>query len=502
MNKILIAISSITLTLSSLSCTDLKEETYSSIPQDKFFTTEQNLLMNAGRAYSKLQGFPQEMSVWSLTELASDEMVAPGRDDGFVMDGGRWEQIQRHLVNPNNKINRLAWEYIYAGISASNEVLYETVSSPINFDGKDKIVAEIKILRAYFYYLAVDNYGNIPFSVDFTDKTLPVQKDRAFMVNFLIKEINDNIDKLDKLPTTANYGRATQSMANTLLAKIYLNSQEWTGTAKWQEAVDACNKVISTGVYRIEDNFFTNFKVKNEASAENIFVIPMQSIFTKDKLYWYALTLNDASRATFNFKGAMWDEFVLEPGFLDKYSANDLRKKSFLFGQQYDKSGNPIYIGTEAFVYDPNIAIPNSRKKWEGARCCKYEYQENLEYYVNDMENDFVLFRYADVIYTKFEALYRLGRTGEMINDPNFTKIRTRAGLAPYKLAEINDTELLNELGREFAWEAHRRQDMIRFGAWGNSWWNKPVSPASTKLFPIPITVLGTNPNLKQNPGY
>ena len=502
MNKIKIITGGILLVLSTLSCTDLKEDVYSSVSQEKFFTNERNLLMNAGRAYTKLQSYPEEMTIWSLTELASDEMVAPGRDDGFVMDGGRWAQIQRHVINPNNKILRLAWEYVYAGISASNEVLYETESSPNNFDGKDKIVAEIKILRAFFYYLAMDNWGTIPFSIDFTDKSLPVPKDRIFMSNFLIKEINDNVEKLEKLPTTANYGRATQSMAYTLLSKIYLNSQEWTGVAKWQETIDACNKVIGTGAYRIEDNFFTNFKAKNEISTENIFVIPLHSLFAKDNLYWYALTLNDASRATFNFKGAMWDEFVLEPGFLDKYSAKDVRKKSFLFGQQYDKSGNPIFIGTEPFVYDPNIQIPNMRKKWEGARCCKYEYQEGLQYNVTDMENDFVIFRYADVIYTKFEALYRQGKAGEMIGDPSLTKIRTRAGLAPYTLSEVTNAELLDELGREFAWEGKRRQDQIRFGVWGNAWWDKPVSPASAKLFPIPITVLNSNPNLVQNPGY
>ena len=143
-----------------------------------------------------------------------------------------------------------------------------------------------------------------------------------------------------------------------------------------------------------------------------------------------------------------------------------------------------------------------ARKKWEGARIAKYEYQPNLEYYVNDMENDFVIFRYADVLYTKLEALYRLGRAGEMISDPQLQKIRTRAGLTPYALGDITNTELLNELAREFAVEGHRRQDMIRFGVWGNPWWNKPASSPDMKLFPIPTTVLNANPNLTQNPGY
>ncbi|HQH40349.1 MAG TPA: RagB/SusD family nutrient uptake outer membrane protein, partial [Bacteroidales bacterium] len=73
----------------STACTDLQEEIYSDIPIDKFFRTEEDVLMNAGRAYTKLQRFTEEFSLWTLIEISSDEMVAPARDDGFVWDNGR-----------------------------------------------------------------------------------------------------------------------------------------------------------------------------------------------------------------------------------------------------------------------------------------------------------------------------------------------------------------------------------------------------------------------------
>ena len=494
----------IVVIISLLSCTNLDENVYSSIPIDKFFQNEREVLMNAGRAYTKLQKYPEEFGLWSLTELASDEMVAPGRDDGQVWDNGRWHELHTHAFTPSNKINTVAWTYVFEGISACNEVLYATESSPLVFDGKDKIAAEIKILRAYFYYCAIDNWGNIPFATDFTSKVLPLQKDRSFVFSFIIDEINDNVDKLEDAPNPSNYGRVTKAMAYTLLAKMYLNAKEWIGSDKWAESVAACDKVIALNTLQIEDDFFTNFKVRNEVSKENIFVIPMHPIHTRDRFYWQQLTLNDASRATFNFIGQMWDEFILEPGFLDKYSTNDVRKKSFLFGQQFDKSGSPIVFvenGVEVpFIYTPTVGNYNSRKKWEGARCAKYEYQPNLQYYVEEMDNDFVLFRYADVLYTKLEALWKLGRAGEMINDSDLQKIRTRAGLAPYAVSELNVSELLDEFGREFAWEGRRRQDQIRLGNWGATWWNKPTSTASKKLFLIPQTVLSANFNLVQNP--
>jgi len=502
MKKFIYSIQAILLTvlLSLVSCTNLDEEVYSDIPLEKFFRTEKDVLMNAGRAYTKLQPYPEEFSLWSLTEIASDEMVAPGRDDGFVWDNGRWDELHTHRIDPNNKILNYAWNSVFEGISACNEVIYETEQTEITFPEKDRIVAEIKILRAFMYYWGIDNWGNIPFSVDFTDKKLSEQKDRKFVFDYIEQDILDNIDKLQSVPTPTYYGRVTQGMAYTLLAKLYLNAKEWIGEDQFQKSVDACNKVIALNSYRIENDFFANFKVHNELSSENIFVIPMHSIFTKDRFYWYTLTLNDASRATFNFKGGMWDEFILEPGFLDKYADNDLRKKSFLYGQQKDKSGNDIIIDGVPFIYTSTVANYMARKKWEGARCAKYEYQDELEYYVTDMENDHVLFRYADVLYTKLEALWRLGRAGEMLNDAELQKIRTRAGLAPLQESDLTNAEFLNELGREFAWEGHRRQDQIRFGVWGNAGWNKPTSGPNAKLFPIPQSVLSTNSNLVQNP--
>jgi hypothetical protein len=485
-----------------VSCTNLDETVYSDIPLNEFFQTEKDVLMNAGRAYTKLQRYPEEFSLWTLNELASDEMVAPGRDDGFVWDNGRWDEIHKHNVSSTNKILTLAWEFVFGGISACNEIIYETEETDITFPAKEQIVSEIKILRAYFYYLAMDNWGNVPYTINFTDKQLPLQKDRKFIFDYIETEVLANIDKLEANPTPNYYGRVTKGVAYTLLAKLYLNAQEWIGEDRYQMAIDACDQVIAIGGYAIEDDYFANFKVQNESSRENIFVIPMHSIYTKDRLYWYTLTLNDASRATFGFKGAMWDEFILEPGYLDKYAENDIRSKSFLFGQQKDMAGNDIIIDGEPFIYTPTVANYMARKKWEGARCCKYEYQLGLEYYVTDMENDFVLFRYADVLYTKLEALWRLGRGGEMISDPDLQKIRTRAGLEPYGAADLSSAELLAELGREFAWEGRRRQDQIRFGVWEDAGWNKPASSPTDKLFPIPETALSSNFNLQQNIGY
>lgn len=499
MKKYFIAIitgSTMVFTLGS--CFDLSETVYSEIPVGTFFQSEKDIIAYAGRAYVGLQPYPEEQRLWSLGENASDELVIPPKHNGEWYDQGRWEDIQQHKVAPNNKILTQSWDMVFQGITACNEIL--TVITPVEFEGKERVLAEIKILRAFYYYWALDYWGNIPFSIDFTDRELPVQKDRAFVYDFIIEEILDNIDKIQDLPTPEYYGRVTKGMAYTFLAKMYINAEEWVGQNKYVETIDACNAVIALGAYEIEDDYFANFKVHNEGSRENIFVIPFHPQLTDEHFYWSHLTLNPASRPTFNMAGVPWDGFVLQPDFFTKYAEEDLRRNAWLFGQQYDIDGNPLFVNGEPFIYTPTIANYNSRGEYEGARCAKYEYQEELSYDVIDMENDFVLFRYADVLYTKLEALHRLGGAGEMINDADLQKIRTRAGLTPYTLSDITDAELLDELGREFAWEGHRRQDQIRFGVWGQPWWAKPSSGPNAKLFPIPQSALNTNPNLVQNP--
>jgi hypothetical protein len=482
------------------SCTDLSETVYSEIEVSEFFNSEKDLIAYTGRAYIKLQKYPGEQYLWALSENASDELVIPAKDNGDWYDQGRWEMIQKHTMNSstaNNKILSRSWDLVFEGISSCNEIL--SVIGPIEFENKARVEAEIKILRAFYYYWGIDNWGNIPYAVDFAETELPKQPGRKFIFDFIVEEINDNVGALQDIPTQEYYGRVTQGMAYTLLAKMYLNAKEWTGEDKFVEAIAACDAVIAKGRYSIENDYFANFKVNNENSSENIFVIPFHPNLTGDGFYWGYLSLNPSSKESFDMIADPWDGFVVQPDFFAKYEASDLRRNSFLFGQQFDIGGNPIIENEEPFIYSPTIVDYTSRKKWEGARIVKYEYQKDINYGA-DMENDFVLFRYADVLYMKLEALYRLGRAGEFIGNSDLQKIRTRAGLAPYTVGDLSDTELLDEFGREFAWEGRRRQDLIRFGVYGNAWWEKPASGPSKKLFPIPQTALNTNPNLIQNP--
>jgi hypothetical protein len=503
-------------------CTDLDETVYSQIPMENFFKNEKELVSNAGRAYVKLQGYNSEQSLWTLQLQASDECAVPATSTGSWYSGGRYQEVQNNLIPPSNKLIKKGWDWCFNGIAACNEIIYETELSEIEFDGKDKIIAEMQVLRAFFYYEAMSSWGNIPFTIDYTETDYPEQKSRKEIFNFLENELSDDlISKLDAQPSSTNYGRANQATAYCILAKMYLNAEKWFGTPMYDKAAAAAKKVMDLGAYSIEDDYSANFTVNNDNSKENIFVIVYDTAAIPSgsrAFYAYTLALESASCATFNISASPWSGFICEPDFFQSYDANDKRlAQSWLYGPQYDISGSPIMItdsnGNDVQMsYNPVFDekqyynANGGRQKYDGARLCKWAYQTDglLTSGETCMDNDFALFRYADVVLMYAEALVRQGRQSEAANLPDLQKIRTRAGLEPYTASQLTLDELYAERGRELAWEGWRHEDMIRFGKYLKQYWAHPAQEGDTfrELFPIPTEILNANPRLQQNTGY
>ena len=135
-------------------CTDLSETVYTGVAMNDFFKNEKELVANAGRAYTKLQGYNSEQSLWTLLLQASDECAVPACG-GSWYSNGRYEEIQTNKIPPAIKLLSRVWNWIFNGIAACNEIIYETELSPIQFEGKEKIKAEMKIQRAFYYYQAI-----------------------------------------------------------------------------------------------------------------------------------------------------------------------------------------------------------------------------------------------------------------------------------------------------------------------------------------------------------
>lgn len=491
-------------------CTDLGETVYTGVSMNDFFKNEKELVANAGRAYTKLQGFNSEQSLWTLLLQASDECAVPA-SGGSWYSNGRYEEIQTNKIPAANKLLTKGWNWIFDGIAACNEIIYETELSSIQFDGKDKIIAEMKMLRAYYYYQAISCWGNVPFTVDYTETGYPEQKDRKYIFDYLEKEIKDNIQLLDRTPSATNYGRITQAAAYCILAKMYLNAEVWFETPMYDKAEAACKDIMEIGSYIIEDNYSANFDIDNEKSRENIFVIVYDRVNTsgdKSSFYLHTLTLEAASQPTFNIPAAPWSGFICQPDFFQSYDEKDVRRsQSWLYGNQVDMNGKSLdfaYIPVfdEKKYYNSN----GGRGTYDGARCWKWHYQTDgsLKEYTVSMDNDFSLFRYADVVLMYTEALVRQNRAGEAAQLTDLQKIRTRAGLGIYTASQLTLDELYAERGRELAWEGWRHEDMIRYGKYLKKYWAHPDQSGETfrNVFPIPTDILNANPKLNQNKDY
>ena len=490
-------------------CTNLDEEIYSKISKENFFTTEEQFVKYSARAYSSLQHWGTEKSLWTFVIQNTNEVCTPVNPNGGWWDDGRYNEVHVHSIPSSNRLLEMAWEYWTNGITACNDVLDMFNDVEKDFAAKDRVVAEIKTLRAYYYLCGIDNWGSVPYSITKKEKGYPEKKDRAFMFDFIEKEIKDNIDYLQVEPTGEYYGRVTRAVADAILAKLYLNAEKWIGRPMWKEAEEVCNDIISRGHYQLAEHYKDNFVVNNESSPEQIFAIPYSTVYTTsdhNAFIIYMSTLPADLCRPLGIPADAWDGLCGEPDFLASYEPGDSRKKdTWLFGQIFDKDGEPVmYDENTPYVIDPDM--PESvygkdarRDALQGARIGKWEYQSDgrLTGGQVGMDNDFFLIRYADVVLMYVEALVRQGRAAEAANVPDFQRIRTRAKLAPLTAAQLTLDNLYWERAHELAIEGWQRQDMIRFDKYLEAWWAKPAKDASDLILPYPKSAIAANPNLK-----
>ena len=505
----------------AVSCTNLEEEIYSQIPKDTFLSDDANVALYTSRPYTALQSWGSEQSMLTLIFQLSNEAAIPRAYNGSWAES-RYSELQRHSIPAGNKLVRCGWDFCFDGIAACNDAIYELQRVKEQTDLVLKSTAEIKVLRAYYYLLAVDCWGNVPFSIDKTQTSYPEQKDRKFLLKFIEDEIKENIDILDENVSSLTYGRVTKGVAQFLLAKIYLNSEEWTGVARYEEAEKICSDIMTGGQYKLASTYSANFAINNENGPEAIFAIPHSSVYTNYAFYIYVMTFNDDLQKAFNI-GDTWNgSLIAQPDFFDSYEPGDTRKSdTWLFGQVYNPDGTKYQYkevaidasGNQSTVMKDYVlsGSPIDEGKYvtgigrfEGARIIKWPYQTDgtLSSYRISMENDFYLMRYSDVVLMYVEALVRQGKTVEAAAVSEFVRIRERAGLAPMSASELTHDNLLLERQHELALEGWSRQDLIRFGKYTKSWWAKPEGEDYMKLLPIPDLRMGDNPNLIQNNGY
>jgi hypothetical protein len=486
----------------------LDETIYGKMPAESFGTTQEEMDALIGPVYRTLKAYYFSYH-YRLVEASGDMAVIPTRRGGDYWNNGIYKEVRMHKWTPDNTLITRSYSEIMSSISTCNQI-YKTVEMS-GISNKERVLAEIRGVRAFLYYVYCDNYGNGPLVTDFSDTSLPSTTKREDIYKFVIDELTDIKDILDSAVNSATYGAFTKGVAYTLLAKMYLNAEIWnpSGGSKWQECMDACDVVLALD-YSLETNWKANFNVDNQKSKEIIFPIVFSAADGGHTLAAFTLHYLDGIYLGLNLTPN--NGFAANPDYVKAYDEDDKRSAwSFLIGASTDPATGDTIITAHnrPLIHTIDIPIIEDTKDADGwgqveqevgARCFKFEFAKGL---TGNMENDFPIFRLADIYLMKAECLVRLGKDNDeatrLVN-----AIRERAFNDNSKLKKsVILTDIYNERRFELAWEGYSRQDQIRYGTFLlPSFWKPYVSDEKYLVFPIAKSAMDANPNLIQNKGY
>jgi starch-binding outer membrane protein, SusD/RagB family len=495
----------ILLVLLTVRCTDLDEVVYSQMPMDSYGKTTSEVNSLLAPVFTGLRDYPNNMRV---AECIADMAVTPTRKGGDWWDGGQYKENRLGTWTASTSNIKNFYNTCFSKITSCNQILYMIEQSEAITD-KDPYTSQVRAARAFWYYVLCDYYGNVPIVSDFTDLTKPSTKTRKEVYEFVLSELIDIKDIIRSDVTTSSYGKFTKGAVYTLLAKMYLNATVWnpTGGPKWQECIDACDVVMSLP-YSLQANWKDNFITNNESSTETILPAVYSTTSGLNTVGW---TLHYLDPIALGLSRSVSNGISAMPDYVKAFDPEDKRLDgSFLTGPMINPTTGEVIITAHGrpLIHTVDITIKynidadgwGQVEQEDGARIYKWEYKKGLS---TNCENDFAIFRLADVYLMKAEALVRLEQDNTEATDL-VNEIRKRAFTDAAKLkTSVTLDDIYQERRFEFAWEMMTRQDQIRFGTFLNAipGWRGEI--AETRLLlPIPLTALNANPNLTQNPGY
>lgn len=511
--------------LVTASCTDLTEVPYAEVTEENFEPTGDDIGALIAPAYSALR--PLWMGWYGnidTQEESADVLLTPVRPNGWY-DGGTYIRMHQHRWNENQGQPASLWNNCFSGINAANRVIYQIESGdvPVEDDVASGVLAELKVLRAYYYYLLLDNFGNVPIVTDFSSEEVPDQNTRQEVYDFVVDELTTHIPELSDVVDQSTYGRVNRWVGHTLLAKVYLNAEVYTGTPQYDAVIAATDEVIGSNDYALEPDYRSNFSRTNENSGESIWAVPYDEVNAPESSF-HMKTLKPVLQDAYNLQAQPWGGSASNPQFIDTYDEDDTRlEDTWIIGPQANDAGDVL------IDFVKNVPSIDETEFYHGYPVGKYEVYPGM---TGSSDVDYPIFRYADVLMMKAEALLRTGSAGEAATLVTDVRERAFADTDPSKATvtgaeleegstynygwwddgQVVDAEgggdiaygrMLDELGWEFAVEGHRRQDLIRFGVFTTkTWFNHSPNGGYRAVFPIPLGAMDTNVKLEQNPGY
>lgn len=534
------------------SCTKLTETDYSNFITANYYNNETEVLSAVLRPYTHTQAWitsSGQVGYWRVNELAGDQLAWPIKGvDG--QDNGNWIRLHYHTwVIDDQDIVLNPWNLMYTGVGFCNDPIGNLEKIPASRMGisdqeREGLIAELHLLRAFYYIKLMDLYGNIPIATKVGEPINLPTTPRDSVFQFCESEILQYKDAIPNL-SPAQIGRMSKAAAFAMLAELYLNAEKWSGHQRYQDCIAVCDSLINNtagsqtgGAMALDSNLTMTYSNTNQNSQEIIWSMAynyqkstFRANFNSDFYHFNEQFIYDGLQNGNN-------GIVLIPGVYDKYDDKDLRKKEWFYaGHMYylsateDKpdSSKPV-PGYREYVGKPLIFVDNIRKNItlapgqdpttlpsdmttgeenSGIRFNKYKPGRQSD--PNYFSNDWAVYRLSWIYFAKAEALMRLNggnATQEAVDLINAVRKRDFTAAdwpaKQYTTASLTMNELLDERGREFIFEGWRRQDIIRFGTFSTgTWWDhKPDASDTRQLFPIPSQAIANNANLKQNPGY
>ena len=519
----------------------LEENPKDKLPEDDVYNTISEVYLNAvASLYTYVGGYSDSQGlqgtgrgVYDLNTFTSDEAIIPTRG-GDWYDGGFWQGLYLHDWGIENDAIQATWEYLYKVVMLSNKSL-ERIDKFAETHSATELPAyraEVRAMRAMYYYYLMDLFGRIPLvQSSFVAMKDVVQSERKTVFDFVVKELQEAAPSLSDAHSNQSgpyYGRITRPVVTFLLAKLALNSEvytdnDWTDGQRpdgknikftvngcelnaWETVIYYCDQLKTMG-YKLEPEYETNFSIFNEPSVENVFTIPMnKTLYTNQMQYLFRSRHYNHAKA-YGLSGENGPSATIEALETFGYETAEQDPRfdiCYFAGIVHDLKGNIIKLdnGTVLEYLPWKVSLDITDTPYEqtaGARMKKYEVDPTATKDGKLMENDIVLFRYADALLMKSEAKVRNGANG----DEELNEVRSRVNASP-RTATLEN--ILAERQLELAWEGWRRQDLVRFGKFTRAYSSRPQLPDEasgyTTVFPIPEKIRVMNERLKQNPGY